>query len=274
MEKKRLSKVETGGNDRPHHLKRARVKFTLIELLIVIAIIGILAALLLPALNRARERARGIQCASNLRQIGVGIHSYSDSFHGSFPVMMKSGPYYTTWSLFLGYRYYDVNGNPLAGFPLAGNLPEKLFHCPNMEIEVPSHHLFTYGILKYGDSGILQSEVTKAPFLATFGNVWNRLSADSKFYRIGQAKRPSLSPLIADSGYAFPATTSLRRGAAGIKLDSPEDNAAVKLWHSNAGNLLYFDGHVENRNRTQLADSPLPVTCTIDMHGVLFPNAN
>ena len=246
------------------------VPFTLIELLIVVAIIGILAALLLPALNKAREKARGIQCVSNLKQIGIGIHLYSDSSDGYFPVMMKSGPYYTTWSLFLGYRYYDVNGNALSGFPLAGNLGEKLFHCPSTASGGGSRHLFTYGILKYGDSGVMQNAASQEEFISTFGDVWRRLSADSKFYQFNRAKRPVVSPLIADSGYSVAAADSLRKGAAAVKLDSDENAAAVKLWHSNYGNLLYFDGHVESRSRALLAKQPLPVTCTINMDGRLF----
>ena len=70
-----------------------RSRFTLIELLVVVAIISVLAAMLLPALSQAREKAKRAVCMSNLRQFWMGLDEYADVSEGVYPYHGYTGQY-------------------------------------------------------------------------------------------------------------------------------------------------------------------------------------
>ncbi|MGC9259039.1 MAG: DUF1559 domain-containing protein [Phycisphaerae bacterium] len=100
--------------------------FTLIELLVVISIIALLIALLLPALARARLLAGRVQCASNLRQIGIAIHEYAGEYRGQYPPNLVNfwpndyAGYPTAWG---GYQAFGLELLYYSGPAPGGNVP-------------------------------------------------------------------------------------------------------------------------------------------------------
>jgi prepilin-type N-terminal cleavage/methylation domain-containing protein/prepilin-type processing-associated H-X9-DG protein len=105
-------------------MRRSRTGFTLVELLVVIAIIGALIGLLLPAVQKVREAASRVQCANNLKQLGLGLHSYQNDY-GMFPIDVEDNtPPGSLYTSLLPYVEQANNSPSIAA-------PVKLFLCPS-----------------------------------------------------------------------------------------------------------------------------------------------
>lgn len=201
--------------------------FTLIELLVVIAIIALLAALLLPALGRAREKGRGSACVGNHKQITLAFLMYVDDYEGAFPPAYD----YPSYTSEIGWDFATddyVNYRP--GI-IGQQLTARVFECPSR---------FNLNALGRPFTGYAYN----TSYLGGENGCW--LSQPKPSARVSQVRNPVGTVLLADSAIWSTYTNEL---LANNYLYAPLGpgyyGPQVYFRHHGLANVAFCDGHVE-----------------------------
>lgn len=232
--------------------KGKRCGFTIIELLVVIGIIAILSAMLLSALNKARERARTAQCLSQIKQNTFDIINYADDYEGYAPICTKLDGLNYTWTRLLwkmGYSKPQMFVCPAAhGYNRGKELLGSKFNSDGNNCPAGCHYGMNQYFGTYGKGNryfYLPDEEAEL------------LSMIRQYFPLRVTRRASETILLADAVATHGATGIPDIELFGVPFGTPAlsrsktvlDNCPymINSRHSGSGNVSFVDGHIETR---------------------------
>lgn len=227
--------------------------FTLIELLIVIAIIAILAGMLLPALKKAREKSHQIACAGNIKQLGQGFNMYTDDFNGWYPCTAEQAFPNGSWCYLIS-PYAEGRNWVISGWISVNS--SGIFYCPGSK-----------------------SEITTGPYAGTYQRNqllsygYNVYFFDMAYisYNRKISKIKNSTTVFLSHDLQYPENTN-QPVHLGCRLGNrcslgPWNLDLVSRRHNNGVNSVFADGHVELK---KIGISGLPIGIRYYDTGALY----